>query len=465
MACPPQPTAAPMIAAEEPGLGRAARRRLLWSYGLGDIGTGMAATQLGFYLFVFYTGVVGLPAWMAGLVLMLLKVWDGINDPLVGWLSDHTKHPWGPRLPWMAGSAIPLGLALVAMWWVPPGGDWQKFAFLVAIQLVAMGLYTCVNLPYSALASELTSSTQLRTQLNASRFTGSILAGLAGLVLGALLVGQGAEGYLRMGWLSGLILTAFTLLCCWGLAPFARNCQRPTGHPEPIRRQLQRIAGNPRFLKVLGLYLLLWCALQLMQPVSLIFLAVVMQLPESWSTWILIPFQLSALAGLQLWSKVAGSYGRISALRWGTAFWIAGCLGASLLVPLDGSTAPLGSFSNGISLGLLVLTIMVTGLGASTAYLIPWALLPDAVDADPDKPAGLYTAWMVVIQKLGIGVAVFALGNGLSLSGYQAAQGLAQPDTALITIRLCMGLIPAVLIAAGLLVMRRWPEKGLHRQP
>ena len=119
MACPPQPTATPMIAAEESSLGRAARRRLLWSYGLGDIGTGMAATQLGFYLFVFYTGVVGLPAWMAGLVLMLLKVWDGINDPLVGWLSDHTKHPWGPRLPWMAGSALPLGLALVAMWWVP----------------------------------------------------------------------------------------------------------------------------------------------------------------------------------------------------------------------------------------------------------------------------------------------------------------------------------------------------------
>ena len=453
-----------MITAEEPSLGQAARRRLLWSYGLGDIGTGMAATQLGFYLFVFYTGVVGLPAWMAGLVLMVLKVWDGINDPLVGWLSDHTKNPWGPRLPWMAGSAIPLGLALVAMWWVPPGGDWQKFAILVAIQLVAMGLYTCVNLPYSALASELSSSTQLRTQLNASRFTGSILAGLAGLVLGALLVSQGAEGYLRMGRVSGIVLTVFTLLCCWGLAPFARNCQRPTGHPEPIRRQLQRIAANPRFLKVVGLYLLLWCALQLMQPVSLIFLAVVMQLPESWSTWILIPFQLSALVGLQLWSRVAGCHGRVCALRWGTGLWIAGCLGASLLVPLDGSTAPLGSFSNGISLGLLVLTIMVTGLGASTAYLIPWALLPDAIDADPDKPAGLYTAWMVITQKLGIGVAVFALGNGLSLSGYQAAQGLAQPTTALTTIRLCMGLIPAVLITAGLLVMRRWPEKGLHRQ-
>jgi GPH family glycoside/pentoside/hexuronide:cation symporter len=68
----------------------------------------------------------------------------------------------------------------------------------------------------------------------------------------------------------------------------------------------------------------------------------------------------------------------------------------------------------------------------------------------------------VVTQKLGIGVAVFALGNVLSLSGYQASAGLVQPGTALATIRLCMGLIPAVLIVGGLLVMRRWPEKGLH---
>jgi glycoside/pentoside/hexuronide:cation symporter, GPH family len=268
-----------------------------------------------------------------------------------------------------------------------------------------------------------------------------------------------------MGWVSGLLLTVFTLLCCWGLAPFARTCQRPKGQPEPLGRQLRRLAANPLFLKVLGLYLLLWCALQLMQPVSLIFLAVVMHLPESWSTWILIPFQLSALVGLQLWSRVAGRHGRICALRWGTGLWIAGCLAAMLLIPMDSSAAPLATASNSLGLALLVLTIVVIGLGASTAYLIPWALLPDAIDADPDQPAGLYTAWMVVTQKLGIGVAVFALGNVLSWSGYQASEGLVQPGSALTTIRLCMGLIPAVLIAAGLLVMRRWPEKGLHRRP
>ena len=69
------------------------QRRLMVSYGLGDAGTGMAASLIGFYLFVFYTSAAGLPPWMAGLVLMLARIWDAINDPIVGWLSDRTRHP------------------------------------------------------------------------------------------------------------------------------------------------------------------------------------------------------------------------------------------------------------------------------------------------------------------------------------------------------------------------------------
>jgi len=130
-----------------------------------------------------------------------------------------------------------------------------------------------------------------------------------------------------------------------------------------------------------------------------------------------------------------------------------------VLRPLNGDLPPFGSFGNGVALVLLVLTIMGVGLGAATAYLIPWSLLPDAIDADPDKPAGLYTAWMVIIQKIGIGFSVFMLGNGLSLSGYRAAAGMVQPDSALTTIRLCMGVIPAVMVVLGLLVVRRWPRR------
>ena len=113
----------------------------------------------------------------------------------------------------------------------------------------------------------------------------------------------------------------------------------------------------------------------------------------------------------------------------------------------------------------LVLTIVLAGIGASTAYLIPWSLLPDAIDADPEKPAGQYTAWMVLAQKVCISVVIALLGIVLSASGYdEALANTAQPASALVAIRLCMGIIPAVLVVLGLVVTRRWPERGLHLQ-
>ena len=446
-------------------LGPGPRGRMLWAYGMGDAGTGMAASLIGFYLFIFYTSAVGMPPWMAGLVLMLARLWDAINDPVIGWLSDKTKTPWGPRLPWIVGSAVPLGFAMALMWWVPPGGLWLKFAIFVLISMVANSLYTAVNLPYSALAAELTTSVSLRTRLNTARFTGSIIATLVGALLGGLLLRDHADAasYWRVGMLSGVLITVATLICSWGLAPQAKNCQTPTSEPGSTRRLLQRVRSNGRFLMVLGLYLLLWCALQLMQTAALIYLPVVMHLPESWSNWILMPFILSSLGGLWIWNLVSQRLGRIRALHWGTTLWIVGCLAAMMLPPLDAAVHPTGSLANGVRLALLVLTIMTAGVGAATAYLIPWSLLPDAIDVDPERPAGQYSAWMVFTQKICISFALFFFGNLMSLSGYQARLEILQPTSALVAIRLCMGLIPALLIVLGLVVMRRWPERGLHR--
>ena len=441
-----------------------ARRRLLWAYGLGDVGTGMGAALIGFYLLRFYVAA-GLPPWMAGLAYGMGRLWDAVNDPIVGWLSDKTSHhPWGPRVPWILWSAIPLGVAMAAMWWLPPWSDnTVRFGIFLAISVVANSLYTCVNLPYTALAAELSADVNLRTRLNTARFTGSILATItAALLAGVLVQNLGDPStYLPVGLVSGLIIALTALLCGWGLLPVARRCRRPVSVRGTTRKLLQRVGRNGRFLMVLGLYLLLWCALQLMQAVSLFFLPVVLQVPEGLSKLILLPFLLSSLAGLWLWTGVAHRGGRILALRWGGSLWIAGCLLVMVLQPLDPSVAVLGSATNAFRLGALVFTIVLAGFGASTAYLIPWSLLPDAIDADPEKPAGQYSAWMVLAQKVCISAVIALLGVVLSASGYNEALNAAQqPGSALLTIRFCMGLIPAVLIALGLVVMRRWPATG-----
>jgi len=435
------------------------------AYGLGDAGTGLAATQLGFYLFPFFTCAAGLPAFIAGSLLTVIKVWDALNDPLIGWLSDHTNTRWGPRLPWMLSAALPLGISLGAMWWVPSGDLVQRTGYYVVMAILLMTAYTSVNLPYAALSTELTPNTAIRTRLNAARFTGSILAGLSGLIVASVVLSDGGGGYLRMGQITGTIAAATTLLCCWGLAPYAKRAQRPVPNSDPPLQQVKRVLSNPRFRQVLGLYLLLWFGLQLMQVVALIWLVQVVHVPTTLSTWILLPFQISALLGLQLWSVLSNRNGRVATLRWGAGLWIAACL-LSMLFPALPADAGLAAL-----LPLVGLIAMV-GVGAATAYLIPWSLLPDAIDADPAKPAGLYTAWMVFGQKLIIGLTMSVFGSLLSLTGYISNQGdcsgalsfIAQPDSALLAIRLCMGLIPASLVVLGLLVMRGWPDRGAHLQ-
>ena len=157
-------------------------------------------------------------------------------------------------------------------------------------------------------------------------------------------------------------------------------------------------------------------------------------------------------------------YGRIKALKRGGLIWITGCLIAIILPPLSNSFA-INIFNiDSIKMLFLFITILFIGFGASTAYLIPWSLLPDAIDNDPEKAAGIYTAWMVLCQKLGIALSVGLFGYLLTLSGFKqaACQGfidIAQPYSALLTVRICMGLIPSILVYWGLLIMRDWKDR------
>tara|TARA_Y100001968_G_C19390430_1_gene735246 strand:- start:224 stop:1579 length:1356 start_codon:yes stop_codon:yes gene_type:complete len=440
------------------------------SYGLGDAGTGLAATQLGFYLFPFFTSAAGLPAFIAGSLLMIIKVWDAINDPIIGWLSDHTNTRWGPRIPWMIAGAVPLGISLAAVWWIPPGTTTEKTLYYIAITILLMTAYTSVNLPFAALSTELTQDISIRTRLNAARFTGSILAGLSGLIVAAGLLSSGTNGYIAMGRITGSIATLTTLISCWGLVPFAKKARKPIPQSEPVKFQLNRIRKNKLFIKIICLYLLLWCGLQLMQTVSIIYLEDVMRVPTQISKWIPIPFQISALLGLQFWSLYSNKYGRIKALHWGARLWISACLISIVLPPLsDNLSSNILQVSNDydlVKMIFLLLTIIIIGFGASTAYLIPWSLLPDAIDADPERPAGIYTAWMVLIQKIGIGFSVQILGLLLSLSRYMPSSTCLdlencaqQPTSAITTIRICMGLIPSLLVTVGLIIMRGWVDR------
>ncbi len=159
------------------------------AYGAGDFGPAIAANILVFYLLFFFTNVAGLPPGLAGSILMLGKISDAVNDPIIGVLSDKTRSRWGRRLPWILGGIIPFSLFYCLQWIIPHFSDnlninqWGLFAYYVVIGIFFNIAYTTVNLPYTALTPELTQDYNERTSLNSFRFSFSIGGSILSLIL------------------------------------------------------------------------------------------------------------------------------------------------------------------------------------------------------------------------------------------------------------------------------------------
>ncbi len=109
----------------------AARRvsaRSRWAFGYGSIAYGVKDSGFATFLLLFYNQVIGLDAAAVGGVIGAVLIVEAFADPLVGFLSDHTRSRLGRRLPWMYGAALPISLAWL-MLWNPPAG-WSEPALL-----------------------------------------------------------------------------------------------------------------------------------------------------------------------------------------------------------------------------------------------------------------------------------------------------------------------------------------------
>jgi len=92
------------------------------AYGLGDAGANLIfQTQITFVMF-FYTDVFGIGAAAAGTIVLISRIFDAFNDPLIGAIADRTSSRWGRYRPWIAWSAVPLGVALVLCYLSPGFG-------------------------------------------------------------------------------------------------------------------------------------------------------------------------------------------------------------------------------------------------------------------------------------------------------------------------------------------------------
>ena len=147
-------------------------------YALGDVASNMIWQTLMFFLPIFYTDTFGIPAAAVGTMFIIVRIFDGINDPVMGSIADRTSTRWGKFRPYILWMAIPYGLAGILMFLTPDLGMTGKLIYAYSTYILMMIIYTAIMIPYNALSGVITPDYLERTGLNSFRFIGAFIGGL-----------------------------------------------------------------------------------------------------------------------------------------------------------------------------------------------------------------------------------------------------------------------------------------------
>ena len=142
-------------------------------YGLGDTASNFFFQTFNIFLLYYYTDVFGLSAAAVGTMFFVTKLWDAVNDPLIGVIADRTQTRFGKFRPYILWMAIPYGAMGYLMFAGPEFDDTGRLIYAWVTYSLMMMLYTAINVPYSALMGVITPLSSERTILSSFRFVGA----------------------------------------------------------------------------------------------------------------------------------------------------------------------------------------------------------------------------------------------------------------------------------------------------
>ena len=154
-------------------------------YGLGDFGCNMSFAFINNYLMVFYVTCMGIKAKHFAIIILLAKIFDAINDPIIGGICDASKPGKdGKFKPWIKWASLPLLVSSILMFIYAPNAPYAlKIAMCLGLYCVWSVAYTSVNVPYGSMQSVITTQSDERSSLSTWRSVGAMLAQIPVMIL------------------------------------------------------------------------------------------------------------------------------------------------------------------------------------------------------------------------------------------------------------------------------------------
>ena len=416
-------------------------------YGVGDLGFSMNNSIISAFFPIFMMDVVGLTPGLVAIILFFGRSWDYINDPLVGHLSDRTRTRWGRRRPFLLFGAIPFGLSFLLLWLSPHFSQTGLIVYYSIAYIIYEALATTVYMPYYALTPELTEDYDERTQLTSYRMMFNIIGSLIAYIFPMMVIGEmvpeNAKNVMMMAVIAGAIAATPLFLVFFGTKEKKEYMmeKRPKLGPS-----LKAAFKNRPFIFGAGIYLLTWMTIVVLETNLLIYIKYIIQRQDQ-SSLIMASIFVVAILALPIWNWAAKHWNKRLAYIIGVSFWAVVMI---LLIFLTPETP----------LWLILILCAMAGIGVSAAQVLPWAIIPDAIEWDEwqtfERHEGMFYSLITLMGKVGNSIAAPLSLLVLEATGYQSG-ALVQPDSALLGIRIVIGPIPAVLLIGGIVFAIFYP--------
>ncbi len=424
------------------------RTKLLFS--TGDLSTSIPLAILMFFQLYFLTDVAGLRPDYAGWAVGLSRLWDAVNDPLFGLLSDRIRTRWGRRRVLLLFGAVPLGASFMLMWIVPALSQvWLAIYYAMTFILFDTA-FTIVHVGYNALTPEMTADYDERSSLNGYRMVFSI-AGTLGAIILATVLGWSISDAKLLYLILGIGLGIISIIPPLVVFRITRErAAESLPKPLPLSQALRQTLGNQPFRMVMGLYLLSWTTASILAAVLVYFANYYLKVPDQANYFVLVA-QGAAILFIPLVVKISHRLDKRRAFILGSLSWLVVMLVISAI--------------RHDQLWLAYLLAALAGFGIATAYVVPWSMVPDVVEYDEvrsgQRREGSYYAFASFFQKLATALALWGMGQALALTGYitpdPAGPLPLQPAAAVDAIRVFIGPIPAVLLILAVLFAWKYP--------
>lgn len=404
--------------------------------------------SMAFMLF-YSTNVLLIPPAIAGVALLVPRLLDALSDPLMGALSDRTRSALGRRRFYLLIGAPLLAISFASVFFVDPNAPLQLRVIILMLLFLASNLaVTVYEIPYSAMAAEMTTDYKQRISLTGYKMMAARIGIILALFVGPLIFRSRdnlAEGFRFLGASAGI----FILIT--GLWAFFTTRDAPridsVVHRFSLRAEYSAIVGNKPFRILWLVFLFQNLAIGASSTTLIYFIIYVMKMDAQLAGPFLAVGGIAAAVATPAWVFIARRLGKRRA-------YFAALASAAVLAGLISLITP------GMAVVLFIL-LVVAGIADAGTQLVPNSMVPDSVEVDEARTGerregALFGAWGFC-RKLGMTLGAFLVSLALAAVGFQqgADAGL-QPVDAVTGIRLIYAALPCGLWVAAMLVLTRY---------